>query len=79
MQKRGPDTDSLQDLREALKVFDSNKDGKLTKDEFKTAMMTMGERMQDHEIDEILNDPELIPGGSTIEINDFAQKIMNRM
>jgi Ca2+-binding EF-hand superfamily protein len=54
IQKRGPDKDSLSDLIEALKVFDSDRDGKITTEEFKYAMSTMGEKMQEHEIEEII-------------------------
>jgi len=42
---RPKDVDSLDDLVEALKVFDSDHDGKITVEEFKYAMMTMGEKM----------------------------------
>ncbi len=52
--------DSLKDLIEALHVFDSDHDGKLSVEEFKHAMMTMGEKMQEHEIEEIVNDTELV-------------------
>lgn len=56
MREKPADPDSLEDLKEALKVFDSDKDGKITVEEFKYAMMTMGEKMQEHEIDEIIAD-----------------------
>ena len=42
---RPKDVDSLDDLKEALRVFDSDKDGRITTEEFKYAMMTMGEKM----------------------------------
>ena len=51
---------AFKELVEALKVFDSDKDGLLSADEFKQAMMTMGEKMQEYEIDEIVNDSELV-------------------
>lgn len=60
VQERGKDKESLQDLVDALKVFDSDHDGKITVRDFKHAMMTMGERMGEQEIDEIVNDSELI-------------------
>ena len=79
VQERGPDQDSVEDLVNALKVFDTNRDNKLSREEFRTAMMTMGERMQDSEIDEILGDTELLASGQDIDITDFAQKVMNRL
>lgn len=75
---RGKDVDSLEDLIEALKVFDSDHDGKITVEEFKYAMMTMGEKMQEHEIEEIITDSELVVN-NYILIKDFAKIIMNRV
>ena len=45
VQERGKDKETLQDLIDALKVFDSDHDGKITVRDFKHAMMTMGEKM----------------------------------
>ena len=41
-------------------------------------MMTMGEKMQEHEIDEIIADTNLI-NGNFISIEDFAKLIMTRI
>ena len=41
-------------------------------------MMTMGERMGEREIDEIVNDSELV-NNDHITIDDFAKMIMNRI
>ena len=57
---RGKDKETLQDLIDALKVFDSDHDGKITVRDFKHAMMTMGEKMSESEIDEIVGDSELV-------------------
>ena len=72
------DVDAMKDLIEALKVFDSDHDGILSADEFKHAMMTMGEKMQEHEIDEIINDSELV-ANKQIRIEQFANIIINRI
>ena len=63
---------------DALKVFDSDHDGKIKIHDFKHAMMTMGERMGESEIDEIVNDSELV-NTDFITIDDFAKMIMNRI
>ena len=76
--ERGRDKENLGDLIDALKVFDSDHDGKITVQDFKHAMMTMGERMQENEIDEIVNDSDLI-NNNEITIEDFAKMIMNRI
>ncbi len=72
------DVDALKDLIEALNVFDSDHDGVLSVEEFKHAMMTMGEKMQEHEIDEIVNDSELVIN-KQIRIEHFANLILNRI
>ena len=41
-------------------------------------MMTMGERMGDGEIDEIVGDTDLV-NNEFINIDDFAKMIMNRI
>ena len=64
MIERVKDKETLQDLVDALKVFDTDHDGKITVKDFKHAMMTMGERMNEREIDEIVGDSELVNNDS---------------
>ena len=78
VRERGRDKETLQDLVDALKVFDSDHDGKITVRDFKHAMMTMGERMAEREIEEIVGDSELI-NNDMIIIEDFAKMIMSRI
>ena len=78
VRERGKDKETLQDLIDALKVFDSDHDGKITVKDFKHAMMTMGERMGEREIDEIVGDSELVDN-EHIMIGKFAEMIMNRI
>ena len=59
-------------------MFDSDHDGKITVRDFKHAMMTMGERMGEREIDEIVGDSELV-SNENIVIEEFAKMIMNRI
>ena len=77
MRNRGRDADTLQDVIDALKVFDSDHDGKITVDEFLYAMVNMGERMTEEEVREILADADL--DGNSIKVEEFAKMIMNRM
>ena len=63
---------------DALNVFDSDRDGKITIKDFKHAMISMGEKMEESEIDEIISDSDLI-NGDLIEISKFAEMIMNRI
>ena len=75
---RGPDPDTLQDVIDALKVFDSDHDGKISVEEFVYAMVNMGERMTEAEVREIIADSEL-DGGNAIKVEEFAKMIMNRI
>ena len=47
---RGKDTESLQDVIDALKVFDNDRDGKIPLSDFKKAMLSMGEKMSEEEL-----------------------------
>mgnify|MGYP000395058679 CR=1 FL=1 len=76
--ERGRDKEGVQDLIDALKVFDSDHDGKIAVRDFKQAMMNMGEKMGEAEIDEIVNDSELV-NDDMISIKEFAEMIMNRI
>ena len=60
MRERGRDSDTLKDVVDAMKVFDSDNDGKISVEDFKYVMMHMGERMQEAEIMEIIGDSELV-------------------
>ncbi len=54
MRERGRDSDTLKDVVDALKVFDSDNDGKISVEDFKYVMSNMGERMSESEIAEII-------------------------
>ena len=78
IRERGKDTDTLEDIINAIKVFDQDNDGKIPVEDFKSVMMNMGERMQEAEIMEIISDSELI-NNNYIQVVDFAKMIMNRV
>lgn len=59
-------------------MFDSDHDGKITIKDFKHAMQTMGEKMAENEIEEIIHDSELVEK-DYITIDSFAKMIMNRI
>jgi len=79
IRQRGADIDTLQDIIEALRVFDTDRDGKVSLEEFKYAMIHMGERMEEAEVDEIIQDSADIIHGNEIMIEDFARLVMNRI
>ena len=69
--------DSLQDVVDALKVFDTDHDGKITVEEFLFAMVNMGEKMTEEEVKEIIADSDV--ENNHIKIEEFAKMIMNRI
>lgn len=74
---RGKDPDTLQDVIDALKVFDTDHDGKISTEEFLYAMTNMGEKMTEEQVREIIGDSEL--ENNHIKIEEFARMIMNRI
>ena len=59
-------------------MFDNDRDGKIPVSDFTKAMLSMGEKMSEEELKEIMEDGELINGGF-IEVEEFAKLIMNRI
>ena len=78
IRERGKDSDTLEDVVNALRVFDADKDGKISVEEFTYAMVNMGERMTESEIQEIIADSQLV-NNNYIQLEDFARMIMNRI
>ena len=78
IRERGKDPDTLDDVVNALKVFDAKKEGKISVEEFTYAMVNMGERMTEAEIQEIIADTQLV-NDNYIQLEDFARMIMNRI
>lgn len=60
-------------------MFDTDKDGKISVAEFRTAMQQMGEKMEEKDINEIIQDSELVDNNQYIVIETFARMIMNRI
>ncbi|KAL6942114.1 Calmodulin [Hanseniaspora vineae] len=62
--------DSEQELLEAFKVFDKNGDGLISAAELKHVLTSIGEKLTDAEVDEMLN--EVSDGNGEINIQQFA-------
>lgn len=76
---RGADIDTLQDIMEALRVFDTDRDGKISLEEFRYAMINMGERMEEDEVNEIIHDSQELINDDFISIEEFARMVMNKI
>ena len=62
--------DSEQELLEAFKVFDKNGDGLISAAELKHVLTSIGEKLTDAEVDEMLR--EVSDGSGEINIKQFA-------
>ena len=63
---------------DALKVFDSDGDGHVTKDELLYALLNMGEKMTNEEVMEILGDVE-VDERNGIKLEEFARQLMSKI
>ena len=83
---RQPKTvDSLEDMIEAIKVLCNDIGGsdekdklKIPVDVLKTTLTSLGEKMDDHEIQEILDDCIELQHDESILIDDLANYLMSR-
>ena len=66
------DTDSLEELIEALRLFDGDQDGKITVPEMRWAMTALGEEMDETMVDGLINESDKEKTGF-INILDFAK------
>ncbi|ODQ62506.1 hypothetical protein WICANDRAFT_76673 [Wickerhamomyces anomalus NRRL Y-366-8] len=62
--------DSEQELLEAFKVFDKNGDGVISAAELKHVLTSIGEKLTDKEVDQMIN--EISDGSGEIDIKQFA-------
>ncbi|CCH59082.1 hypothetical protein TBLA_0B02400 [Henningerozyma blattae CBS 6284] len=70
MSRQLKSNDSEQELLEAFKVFDKNGDGLISAAELKHVLTSIGEKLTDVEVDDMLN--EVSDGQGDIDIQQFA-------
>ncbi|CAL9732385.1 calmodulin [Monosporozyma unispora] len=70
MSRQLKSTDSEQELLEAFKVFDKNGDGLISAAELKHVLTSIGEKLTDGEVDDMLR--EVSDGSGEIDIQQFA-------
>ncbi|KAJ1978572.1 hypothetical protein H4R35_001853 [Dimargaris xerosporica] len=64
------------DLRDAFKAFDLNGDGYISKEELKSAMAQLGEKLPDYEIDEMIHEADK-NGDGKIDYEEFIKMMPN--
>ena len=51
--------DEEQELRESFRVFDKNGDGFISANELRQVMFTLGEKLSDEEVDEMIREADI--------------------
>ncbi len=70
------DTDTLDELVEAMKLFDSDRDGRLNVPELRWAMTKLGDAMDEGIVDEMIKEVDGDADG-LIDIIEFAKVCFN--
>ncbi|KAH3844321.1 calmodulin-A-like [Dreissena polymorpha] len=74
MSKTKKDVTSYKAIEEAFKVFDKEGKGSIPREYFRHVMTTMGERLTDEEVDEMLDTADA-DGDGEIDIQEFTSMI----
>lgn len=75
MEKRSKDAESIDDILEALKMFDKDNDGKITVREMRYALANMGNMMSTEEVDEFMS---VAASDDYIVIDEFAKMLSGK-
>jgi len=70
--------EQLAELKDAWNLFDTNKDGKITAAELKSAMKKLGQTASDKEIQAMIKEVDKDNNG-TVEWAEFVELMANRM
>ncbi|XP_054160484.1 calcium-binding protein E63-1-like [Oppia nitens] len=73
--KTHKDNDVEEDLKAAFSVFDSDKNGFITRDELKSAMQLIGETITDRDLDQLLNATDIDKDGK-INYEEFIKCLL---
>mmetsp|Transcript_11532 Transcript_11532/g.21819 ORF Transcript_11532/g.21819 Transcript_11532/m.21819 type:complete len:150 (+) Transcript_11532:61-510(+) len=75
MSRKLKETDTEEELIEAFKVFDRDRDGFISAGELRTSMMNLGEKLNDTEVDEMIREADL-DGDGFINYDEFVRMMM---
>jgi len=69
-------TDTMEEIRMAFRAFDTDGDGKISKEEFRICMLNFGERFGDDEINDMVKEADNDKDGS-IDFDEFVKMIID--
>lgn len=70
------DTDTIDELVEALKLFDHDHDGKVTVSEMRWFLTQLGDKMAENEVDDMLKEVDKEASG-LVDIMEFSRLAFN--
>ncbi|KAL2157282.1 hypothetical protein VTH06DRAFT_6220 [Thermothelomyces fergusii] len=71
MSQSGKETDKEQELLKAFAVFDKDKNGTISSDELRNVLKSLGEKLTDEEVDEMIKIADR-NGDGVIDYNEFV-------
>mmetsp|Transcript_129423 Transcript_129423/g.307073 ORF Transcript_129423/g.307073 Transcript_129423/m.307073 type:complete len:151 (-) Transcript_129423:166-618(-) len=75
MSRKLKETDTEEELIEAFKVFDRDRDGFISGKELRQSMTNLGERLTDTEVDEMIREADM-DGDGLINYDEFVKMMM---
>jgi len=74
MRRKSADQDQTEDLKEAFKIFDKNKNGFIEMKELRTVTMTLGEKLTEEEFQEFWQEADVNRDGK-LDYMEFVEMI----
>lgn len=75
-QMKTPQDEEIE-LRESFKVFDKNGDGYISAGELRQVMMTLGEKLTDDEVEEMIREAD-VDGDGLVNYEEFVRMMLNK-
>lgn len=77
MLKRAKDSDIEEELIEAFRIFDKESEGLISSSEFRHIMLTLGEKLSEDEVDEMIKEADS-RGEGVINYKDFVKIMLSK-
>ncbi|KAI5082863.1 hypothetical protein GOP47_0002606 [Adiantum capillus-veneris] len=77
MARKMKDTDSEEELKEAFKVFDKDRNGFISAPELRHVMTNLGEKLTDEEVDEMIREAGIDPEGR-VNYDEFVKMLLSK-
>ncbi|KAJ3777237.1 calmodulin-like protein [Lentinula raphanica] len=77
MEKKFKDTDSEEEIRQAFQVFDKDNNGTISATELKAVMESLGEKLTDQEVDEMIREAD-DDGDGMIDYKEFVAMMLSK-